>query len=70
MRSKNPPKTASPDFNKVRVQIFQVDPKYPHLPCGKFVNGDTFSLFLRFNCSIIFGDIDIIMVLRGGHNKK
>jgi hypothetical protein len=47
-----------------------VDQNYPHLLGGKFVNEDTFSLLLKLNCSITFGDIDIIIVLRGGHNRK
>jgi hypothetical protein len=47
-----------------------VDQKYPHLLSGKFINKDTFNLLSKLNCSITFGDIDIIIVLKGGHNKK
>jgi hypothetical protein len=32
----------------------KVDQKYPHLLNGKFVNGDTFSLLLKLNCSIYY----------------
>jgi hypothetical protein len=50
--------------------MFKKDQKYSHFPCGKFVDGDIFSLLSKFSCSITFGDIDIIIVLRGGHNRK
>jgi hypothetical protein len=49
---------------------FKNKPKYPHLPSGKFANGDIFSLLLKLNCYITFGDINIIIVLKGGHNRK
>jgi hypothetical protein len=48
----------------------KVDQKYPHFLGGKFVNGDTFGLLLKLSCSITFGDIDIIIVLKCGHNRK
>jgi len=58
-------------FKKIRTkQILKVDQKYPHLLGGKFVNGDTFSLLKKLNCFIIFRNIDIIIVLRGGRNKN
>jgi len=44
-------------------QIFKVNHKYPHLSNGKFVNDNIFSLLLKLNCSIIFGDVDIIIIL-------
>jgi len=58
-------------FQKIRIkQNLKVDQKYPHLLGGKFVNGDIFSLLLKFSCSITFGDIDIILVLRCDHTIK
>jgi hypothetical protein len=58
-------------FKKIKTEwILKADQKYPHLPSGKFVNGDTFYLLLKLDCSITFWDIDIIIVLKGSHNKN
>jgi hypothetical protein len=48
-------------------QILKINQKYPHLPSGKFVNGDILNLFLKPNCFVSFGDINITIVFRGGH---
>jgi hypothetical protein len=45
-------------------------PKVSPFASGKLVNGDIFSLLLKFSCSIIFEDINIIIFLKGGHNGK
>ncbi len=63
--------TISIHFQKYLDQLFfKIVQKYLHLPSGKFVNGDIFSLFLKLNCFITFGDINIIIILKCGHNRK
>jgi hypothetical protein len=55
---------------KIQCQKHLDQTNFKSRPSDKFVNGDTFSLLLKLSCSITFGHIDIIIVLRCGHNKK
>jgi len=50
--------------------MLKINQKYFCLLSDNFINGDIFGLLFKVICSFISGDMNIIIFLKCGYNKK